>query len=300
MLDIRKVESINNVYISGVLNDLDIITGTSTDGKDYVRGTARIRVDQEINGKVVENIIPVSMYANRLKKDGSTNSNYERIVGYKTSLTSIAAAESPDQASKVTIGSLDKDIATFQENSYYNKEGKLVQAFQISTNFINTKRESDEEGAKFKISGVVGKMKEEVKDDEPTGRLIITFVVIGYNGRANVLELIAEGNAKSFIETNWNEGDTVQVTGVVNMSYSVKVFYEEQGFGEPIKRTQTESRRELIITGGSPNGFEEALAYDADDVKTVLAERQARLKEIEAKSQAKAANTKAPSNGFSF
>ena len=300
MLDIRKVESINNVYVSGVLNELDIVTGTSTDGKEFVRGTAKIRVDQEINGKVVENIIPISMYSSKLKKDGTPNSNYNRILGYKEKFVSIAAAENPSQASKITVGSLNTGTASLTENSFYSKDGKLVLSYQINTNFLNDRRDADDEGAQFVLSGVVGKMKEEVKNDEPTGRLILTFVVIGYNGRANVLDLIAEGSVKSYIESNWNEGDTVKVSGIINMSSAVKVTYEDQGFGAPIKKTIPESRRELIITGGSPNGLPEATSYDGDDVKAILAERQARLKELEEKTKAKATAKPASSNGFSF
>lgn len=44
-LDIRKVQSKNEVYINGVLKQLKIEPKTTGDGRDYVSGTATIRVD---------------------------------------------------------------------------------------------------------------------------------------------------------------------------------------------------------------------------------------------------------------
>ena len=73
MLDIKKVESKNEVTICGLLNELDITPGTTTDGREYIRGRARIQVDQEINGEMVTSEVPVSMFAMKLKKDGTAN-----------------------------------------------------------------------------------------------------------------------------------------------------------------------------------------------------------------------------------
>jgi hypothetical protein len=38
MLDITKVESENEVYISGILNELEIIEGSTQDGRGWIRG----------------------------------------------------------------------------------------------------------------------------------------------------------------------------------------------------------------------------------------------------------------------
>lgn len=51
MLNIEKTQSENNVYVSGILNELDIVTGTTTDGREWIRGTANIKCDQDINVK---------------------------------------------------------------------------------------------------------------------------------------------------------------------------------------------------------------------------------------------------------
>lgn len=296
MFDVTKVESENEVYISGVLNELDIVEGSTTDGRDWIRGTANVRVDQEINGIVSENIIPIKMFSMRLKKDGNPNKVYDTILGYKNSLTSLAAAEDESNASKITISS-----ARLEENIWIDSSsGTERSSYQISGNFINKKRDADKEGATFKLSGVVIKLNEELdRNEEPTGRLLVKFGVIGYAGRMNLLTLIAEGNAKAHIEQNWQVGDTVRVSGRINMTQKTEIVSEKQGFGEDIEKTRTVTRRELIITGGSSGGLEEELSYDADSVKKACADRLARIKTMKDSASAKAA-PKSRANDFGF
>lgn len=276
MLDPKKTECINTVQIVGILNELDVVEGKTGDGRDYVRGTATIRVDQEINGEMVENTIPVSMFSMKKKSDGTPNPNYERILNYKKELVAAGAVDDIADASRVYVGGKS---ASIDENMFVNKQGKLVSTPQISSNFINKSRKDEEDSARFEMVGVVGKIRPEVdKEGEETGRLIVSFITFGYNGKANVIDLIAEDmidcNAKTFIDSHWEEGDTVSVGGIIKMSYKTLEWEEEQGFGKPIKRHKTVSSRELLIDQGAGEGFEESLSYDADLVRVALDERE--------------------------
>ena len=297
MLDIKTKQSDNSLYVSGILKELDINNKKTTDGREYANVTATIRVDQEVDGTMTENEILVRLFAFKKKKDGTDNKLYPIYLKYAEQFTSLSAAETPTQASRVTVYG---DRVNLSENIYYNANTQKLyeKSFQISASFLNTARETDEEGAHFELSGVVGKTREETDGDgNETGRLIIDFIIIGYNGRADVIQLYASGNAKSFIEQNWNDGDTVRVTGDIVMSYKVETTLEEQGFGKPIERRKTTSRRELIITGGSQSGLEEELSYDANDIKVALNERNARKEE--AMKTTKPAASK-PKSGFDF
>lgn len=304
MLDIKKVESTNECYITGILNELEIAEGSGVDknGKsyDYIRGVATIRVDQEENGKVVENLIPVSMFSKRKKNDGTDNKVFDRIKNYGENFISAAAAEDISQATRISVMGKTVNIG---ENAYVNKNtGKINSTFQISSNFLNLARESDKEQAVFELSGVVLNFRPEVNSqEEETGRLIISFGIIGYGGRISVVNLYAEDNAKSHIESNWNKGDTVKVVGNIKMTQKVITWNEEIGFGKPIERKRVESRRELVVTGGSACGLDEGLSYDADDIKVSLAERKAYQDELleNAKSASKPAPKKAVDN-FGF
>lgn len=297
MLDIKAKQSKNEVYVSGILKELDVNNKTTADGREYANVTATIRVDQEVDGTMTENEIPVRLFAFKKKKDGNDNKLYPIYLKYAEQFTSLSAAENPAQASRVTVYG---DRVNLSENIYYNANTQKLyeKSFQISASFLNTARETDEEGAHFELTGVIGKTREETDGDgNETGRLIIDFIIIGYNGRADVVQLYASGNAKSFIEQNWNDGDTVKVTGDIVMSYKVETILEEQGFGKPIERRKTTSRRELVITGGSQSGLEEELSYDANDIKVALNERNARKEE--AMKTTKPAASK-PKSGFDF
>ncbi len=296
MLDVKKDECHNEIIINGLLNELDIVESTTRDGKPYVHGTAKIQVDQEIDGKVVESEIPVKMIAFRYKNDNTLNPRYDRILGYKDIFTSVRAADDAKSASYVSV------IAKVRENNWYSDRiNDVISSTQFLASFLNKKRPEEEELAVFKIQGVVAKMIDEVdKNGEETGRMKISLVVVGWGGTPNVVELIAEGSRKTFFENNWNQGDTVIATGRVIYSYKVVEWEEEQGFGEPIKRHKTESRRELYITGGSPCGADEALSYDADSIKLLLKDRTKKIEEIRemGKNKNKPSTTNRPSTTF--
>lgn len=288
MLNVKNNESDNVVEIVGTLNSLEIVTGTSTKSgrpRDYVRGTAEIKVDQEIDGKMYESIVPVKMFSMKDKKDGSPNGIYDRILSYKDKFLSASAAEDIKQASFVRIGG-----AKLEENSYYDKNNDTFRtSFQVSGSFINEANKTDEdEVSKYRMTGVVGKMRPELnREGEETGRLIVDMIVFTYGGKANKITMVADGSRKTHIETNWEEGDTVAVTGRIVISHKTTVIKEDQGFGEPIEKRITESVHELVITGGSKTGLEEDMSYDADSVKEALNQRNI---DLEAKkTQAKTA-----------
>lgn len=300
MLNIEKTQSENNVYISGILNELDIVTGSTNDGREWIRGTASIKCDQDINGKATECIVQNKMFSMRLKQDGTPNKVYDRILGYKDKFTSAAAAEELSQASKVTING-----AQLEENVWIDKNsGQERSSFQVSSNFLNDKRDGDKDGATFQLSGVVlndpVEAEEKDKNDEPTGRIRIKFGVIGYAGKINVLDLYAQGGAKAHIQENWSKGDTVKVTGKINATHTVETIVEPQGFGDPIEKTRTISKKELIITGGSQGALEEDLSYDADSIKKAMATRRANNEKLKNSSTTANASPRSKASDFGF
>lgn len=286
MLDVRKTESDNFVDVVGILKELDIVDGVTADGRGWVRGTAKIAADQDINGKVTPCEVTVKMFSMRLKADGGLNQVYDRIMGYKEKFTSAAAAGSLAEASRVAVKG-----AKLEENIWIDKNsGQERSGFQISSNFLNLKKESDKEEAKFRLSGVIlNEPAEEVDGNgDPTGRLKFKFGVIGYKGKIHVLDLYAQDQAKAHIEANWSKYDTVKIIGKVNSSVTVKMEEINLGFGETDVTPRTNVRRELIVTGGSGSGLEEDLSYDIDSVKIALDERKAEIAKLKEGGAAKA------------
>lgn len=301
MLNIEKVQSVNEVVVTGVLKELDVEERETSDGRKYITSIARIGVDQEINGVMTENVIPVRSFTMRKKADGTDNKAYDNILNMKENFVSEAAATDGIEPTRVAFRGKTCNLT---ESIYVNRQGTLVDnVFEIDCNFPNVARSTDADEATFTVSGVVGEIKPEYKDDAETGRIKVKLIIIGYRGKANVLEFVAEsGNAASFIETNWHQGDTVSLTGSINMTYKVIEKKIEQAFGAPKVEHSIVSKNELIITGGS-FPLDEDNSYDGGQVKIALGERQARIKETEerAKSKSKPAPAKKTSvNDFGF
>lgn len=302
MLNIKEKQSVNNVEIIGTLSELSVEPKKTGDGRAFVSAEATIKVDQDINGKVTENEIPVRFFAMQLKGDGEPNKNYKTICEFPTKFKSLAACgeENKDEATKVILSS-----AHLEESTWVDPNGGAVKnGFKVGSSFMNAFRASDEfiPTAKFELTGVVlGKAREVNGNDEETGRLKVKFAIVRYQGRVEILNLIAETPAAvDFIESNWAEGDTVKANGAIRFRQTTKTWMEEQGFGEPIKRVKVETCKELIILGGSNSGLEEAFSYDNTDIRVGLQDRNKRIEEQKNGAGKKPAASSAQRNTSSF
>lgn len=288
MYDAYKHEATNEVFVSGRLNELDVKEYKTSEGKKFVSGYAEILSDQPINGEQTETRTTVRFSAFQLKNDGNPNKVYTTILNYPNQFTSIAAADSPEQASEVTIAK-----AKIKENLWIDQSGTERSGFQLEGNFMNRKKDGEEEGATFSVTGYIFKMDDETnKDGEPTGRIKLTVGIVGWNGRMNKIEMYAEGAAKAHVEQNWQLKDTVNIVGRVKMINKTETYEEQQGFGEPIKKTRTIFSKELIVTGGSQYGLDEEYSYDEDSIRKSCSDRLAKIEGMKQKAKEKTA--KAP------
>lgn len=281
MLDITKKKSTNKFNIVGVINEIKSKEDTNKNGEAYVRCEIDVKVNQVIDGEKVISIFPVSLSANRYKKGTKDlNSNYDRIKEYANTLTSLGA-ENGKEASYVAIE------AEIKENAFVSSTtGKLIDGWQLTTNFVNSPREREDK-AEFLITGVVIKKIPEInKEGDETGRLIVKICVVGYGGMANVIDFIAEGSKADYISNNWEIGDTVKAFGRMIFSTTTEWVEEEVGFGDPIKTPKTKVKKELLITSGSPGCLSDNESYDSDDIKVILEKRKAYLESLESPSKA--------------
>lgn len=305
MLNIKENKSYNNFVITGTLSTIDIKEGRSKSteahpqGRDYVRVNAMVRLDQEINGVLTPCEIPIELYANKDCSKGGVNPIYNNGQGFKDFISLSAAGDKPERATRISIGADGKNGGSISENVYIpagtDKEMSITKFRMLGAKKATSK---DVDCATFNLNNVViGSVKEEVnRDGENTGRLKVKVILVGYQGRVDVVEFIAESEnsqAYDFISENWNKGDTVNMTGRIKYSVKDEVKKTEQAFGEPVVERHTVNVKELIITGGSmPN--DEAQSYDMGDIQQALAERQARIEQ--AKQKANSVNKQKTSN----
>lgn len=270
----------NQVKIEGILSEVGLETATFNrkgQATECIRGTIKIRVEQDINGTMTTMEVPVSAFASRYTNAGAENPAYNSLKDVMENYKSIAACGNIDDADRVRITS-----GSLQENVFYAKNGDLVNTSRISASFINkiAKNECKPE-ATFTATIVVGNKSDELdRDGTPTNRLNVNGVIIQYGERADLIKfIVAKPDAKNHIEQYWNDGDTVRVQGKVNFSSKTEYIEEEVGFGEPIKTAKTTSVHELLIESGSAGCLEGDAAYDIKDIQSALAARKVRIEE---------------------
>ena len=270
----------NQVKIEGILSEVGLETATfNRKGQttECIRGTVKIRVEQDINGTMTTMEDPVSAFASRYTNAGAENPAYNSLKDVMENYKSIAACGNIDDADRVRITN-----GSLQENVFYAKNGDLVNTSRISASFINkiAKNECKPE-ATFTATIVVGNKSDELdRDGTPTNRLNVNGVIIQYGERADLIKfIVAKPEAKNHIEQYWNDGDTVRVQGKVNFSSKTEYIEEEVGFGEPIKTAKTTSVHELLIESGSAGCLEGDAAYDIKDIQSALAARKVRIEE---------------------
>lgn len=284
-------EAENVVKIEGILSETDLKYGSYVkNGKtvETIGGMIKLKVAQQINGEETVLEIPVHMFSNKYKNDGSPNPAYESIDRIKNDYVSIAAAGSEDGADRLRITS-----GKIQMNEYYGRDNNLISFPRITASFVSkVKKEEFKPQAIFSTEFYVGGMDNEMnRDGIETGRYLIKGVIPQYGGRVDVVNFVAVSpNVINAVSSYWNIGDTVKANGRLNFSSTTEVVMKEVDFGEPVEQTRTINVSELIITGGSQTPMEGDFAYDNDDIKTALAERKERLSEQKEKDANKAKN----------
>ena len=299
---LRQAE--NRVKIEGVLAEVDIKPGSFMKNGQTVEsigGSIIVKVIQTISGEEKELAIPVHMFASKLTNKGTPNPAYESIKKVMDEYVSIAASENGEEGAdrvRITNGNV-------RMNEYYTQDGRLVSFPRINASFVQRINKSDcKPEATYTAEFVVASRAEEVdKNGETTGRYKIGAVLPQYGGKVDVIPMYAQSEGViSAISQYWAVGDTVKANGRLDFSATTETIIEEVDFGEPIEKTRTINRSDLIITGGSQTALEGDFAFDEDEIQNALAERRNRLEAQKSRDMSRAATKQTPpkttKNGF--
>ena len=299
---LRQAE--NRVKIEGVLAEVDIKPGSFMKNGQTVEsigGSIIVKVIQTISGEEKELAIPVHMFASKLTNKGTPNPAYESIKKVMDEYVSIAASENGEEGAdrvRITNGNV-------RMNEYYTQDGRLVSFPRINASFVQRINKSDcKPEATYTAEFVVASKAEEVdKNGETTGRYKIGAVLPQYGGKVDVIPMYAQSpGVISAVSEYWEIGDTVKANGRLDFSATTETIIEEVDFGEPIEKTRTVNRSDLIITGGSQTALEGDFAYDNAEIQEALAERKLRLEKQKDKDMSRAASKQTPpqtaKNGF--
>lgn len=267
-------QSVNNVTIEGIVSEVNIRDIDKGD-KKYIAGDVIVKVPMK-DGSF--NMIPVGFISADKKKDGTPNQNYARLQNLKN-FNSIAALGKEEGATKVQIRG-----ANLQENLFLPQGAQeVVSTIKINSNFFTkiTNEANYNPEASFNVTTCILKMEDEVRNEEETGRLIVTGALIGYADKAEIVRFVVEEKANiDFITSHWKIGDTVRIGGDLRFTEEIVEQEQEVGFGEAETRRFTRRRKEFIIKRGSAEGLDEEEAFDYEEVKKSLKDRVDRMEAI--------------------
>ena len=299
---LRQAE--NRVKIEGILAEIDIKPGSfNKNGQmmESIGGSITVKVTQKISGEEKELAIPVHMFASKLTNKGTPNPAYESIKKIADEYVSIAASENGEEgADRIRITG-----ASIRMNEYYSADGRLISFPRVNASFVNRISKSEcKPEATYTAEFVVANKDEELdRNGEPTGRYRLDAIITQYGGRVDVVPMFAQSKGViDAVSTYWEVGNTVKANGRLDFSATTETTLEEVDFGEPIEKTRTINRSDLIITGGSQEPLEGEFAFDNAEIQNALAERKLRLEKQKDRDMSRAATRQAPAqttkNGF--
>ena len=298
---LRQAE--NRCKVEGILAEIDIKPGSfNKNGQmmESIGGSIIVKVTQKISGEEKELAIPVHMFASKLTNKGTPNPAYESIKKVMDEYVSIAASENGEEGAdrvRITSGSV-------RMNEYYSQDGRLISFPRVNASFVSRINKADcKPEATYTAEFVVANKAEEIVNDEPTGRYRIDAIIPQYGGKVDVVPMYAQSEGViDAVSTYWNVGDTVKANGRLDFSATTETIIEEVDFGEPIEKTRTINRSDLIITGGSQEPLDGDFAFDNAEIQSALADRKLRLEKQKDKDMSRAASKAAPpqntNNGF--
>ena len=278
------IQATNKINLAGKLMDATFGEGKLTDGRPYQRATVTVRVTQTYGRKTETSDIQVGMFATEYTATGKQNPAWKSLNDLK--LMKTAQNVGIDNASHVRLTG-----ATLQENNFVSRTGQLINGWQIRGSFINEAKVADVASFVTDIY-IMSKEDEFDRDGNTTGRMKIKGGIVQYGGKLDVVEFYVESpDTVEYINRNWSENHTVQVKGRIRV-LSQEEETQSSGWGEDVPDITTRFVRELIVTTGSDEPFEDEFAYDPTEIKKAFNERKAAIEQL----QINARNT-APKQG---
>lgn len=278
-------EATNVVKITGVLSEMNLKKGSYTkNGKtmEMINGDFTVRVEQDCLGVAPVCDIPVKVFVNKYTNAGKENPAYANMEDAMNNLTSLAAAATTGgKADEVNL------TANIRMNEYFNRSDMLVSIPQITTSFLNKNIYNNKPQANFSTEIVISKMGY-VLDADGVPVVPAKYEVQGimplYGGRVQVVKfVVVNPDYIAAIEQYWGVNETVSVSGRLNFTTETTTEMVSKGFGEGELKSRTTHISEFVITGGDETPYDEALAFNLDEINEGLAARKVYLESLKEK-----------------
>lgn len=269
-------QSKNEVYISGILNEVDLEVRKDKQNRTYISGKVFLLVEQTINGVEDTDIIPVNVFAYELTKAGKANPAFKSAKDLLDNYKSVASLGGGEEA----LSAADRysvNGANIAINTFPAQDGRIVSYPIIRGSFFQKINRNFMPSTSFTQEILIKKIEPEIKDDEETGRLCIDGVIIQYGEVPDIVRyIVGDAKAVDYINNNWEPEDTVKIDGQIRWTVSEDTVEDdnEVGFGTPSKRVVQKTVKEFVITSGSAQGYPEETRYNVEEVVAALQKKK--------------------------
>lgn len=223
----------NIVDITGILTDVDMRTGQTADGREYISG--RLSIKSVIND--IEQVTEAEVFAMKLTKAKTISKLYTAYENLPTMLEK-----------RVTIQ------GEMTENKFFNADSKSIISYnRIAAKFINIARSGDLDRADFKVAGYVVQPLTETLDAE--GAVIGHRIILGIANYNQTLPSyitlnVNDENIARVAGDMYQTGDTIELGGNYVVSVETTEIEREAAFGT-LTDSKTRSIRQFVVTSGS-------------------------------------------------
>lgn len=265
-------ELVNKVVLTGKLAEIEVTEGKNKDKIPYISVKGAIQFgDSKTLTKRFEK------YVQESNNDGKESKVYPKVQEFVKKAKSIAKVGF-EEATEVSIQ------GSFATNDYVNAEEKLIESLKIDASFFND-AEGEYKGT-ADIEGYIQSITPEVKGEEQTetGRLRVTMLTTDFFGNlVPVKNIVVPAELKEDFEAGYEVGQTAKLYIDFAMNKAEAKPKKTGGIGAQ-RETEGKSYVEMIVTGAdAPYDEDDDNAVSKKAIKIALAERKAKLDEIEKK-----------------
>lgn len=263
--------------------------------------------DDRITGSILietgENEVhEVSVFIYKTKADGTEAKKWAGLLTVANEYKSIKE-HGREAADVVAVTN-----ATFESERYFyngqegTKDKVNVNAFAGKIN--RTEVDPSAWGANVNLDLVVTKVRNEFKNEEETGRVIVEgYYMNVYNGNATTRGksefVVEEDNGADYVRERFVAGGYVTLGAKLVNIQDVKTVEIERGFGQPeIKKVYNFKRENVLIGGGTKDFDGEPIVFTKEEVAKVLADLEQKIAEQKSGNKQAAPSNNTANQGF--
>jgi len=287
----------NNTELRQAINDITLVGEV----KEQKLNLNKNKEGNYINGSLVINTgdfseIEIKVFVSEKNKKGKVKKSFETLQklineDYLT-LALCKNDEDRENVAKVRIQGQKEFTPRFNEDIFKIKETEEVKTkVNIDLGFGNITVDSsikpEDYKAKFDVEMFVTSVKEETKQDEPTGRAIVSGWTPIYGGKVIPMEVVVgiilndDGEEFDFGEdilAQVEEGMTLNVWGDINYKSIITKTTKGGGLGRAKVEEHKEYINELVVVGADIQEDEDK-EFDMELIKQAKIERDVAIEE---------------------